>query len=138
MWTDETSQPMIVNDNDNLVIERFWEFDTQPSVNDCNHWLEILKTVIIIEITTYQVEQKVCRETVKKVGDNISKSFQANISCLSIELIPMLLLEGVQAGGKEEEGEGSERGSHLRVQDRAQDGVRRSEGEEVESACWSR
>ena len=50
----------------------------------------------------------------------------------------MLLLEGVQAGGKEEEGEGSERGSHLRVQDRAQDGVRRSEGEEVESACWSR
>ena len=43
----------------------------------------------------------------------------------------MLLLEGVQAGGKEEEGEGSERGSHLRVQDRAQDGVRRSEGEEV-------
>ena len=50
----------------------------------------------------------------------------------------MLLLEGVQAGGKEEEGEGSERGSHLRVQDGAQDGVRRSEGEEVESACWSR
>ena len=43
----------------------------------------------------------------------------------------MLLLEGVQAGGKEEEGEGSERGSHLRVQDGAQDGVHRSEGEEV-------
>ena len=80
------------------------------------------------------MEQKVCRETVKKVGDNISKSFPAKISCFSIELIPMLLLEGVQAGGKEEEGEGSERGSHLRVQDRAQDGVRRSEGEEVESA----
>ena len=82
------------------------------------------------------MEQKVCRETVKKVGDNISKSFPAKISCFSIEL-SMLLLEGVQAGGKEEEGEGSERGSHLRVQDGAQDGVRRSEGEEVESACWS-
>ena len=89
-------------------------------------------------MTTDQVEQKVCRETVKKVGDNISKSFPPKISCFSIELIPMLLLEGVQAGGKEEEGEGSERGSHLRVQDGAQDGVRRSEGEEVKSACWSR
>ena len=41
----------------------------------------------------------------------------------------MWLIEGVQAGGEEEEGEGSQRADHLRVQNCPQDWVRRWEGE---------
>ena len=43
-----------------------------------------------------------------------------------------VFVEGVQAGGKEEEGEGSQGGAHLRVQDCPQDRVRRWEGENQE------
>ena len=72
------------------------------------------------------MQQKVCRETVKKV----SKSEKKYLLSFFAQIVPInVSVEGVQAGGEEEEGEGSQGGAHLRVQDGPQDRVRRCEGE---------